>query len=99
MQIVIDIDDDMYKQIMANDHVYVFDDVNILLIENAIYKGTPLPKKHGDLIDKEVLRNNIHYVPIAPIFQDDYVTYRNVIFADILDMIPTIIEEVKADDE
>ena len=61
-------------------------------IRNALLNGTPLSEHHGDLIDVNVLKNNIQYVPIAPIFQDDYVTYRNVIFADILDMLPTIIE-------
>ena len=58
MQIVIKIDDDMYKQIMADDHVYVLDDVNILLIENAIYNGTPLPKNHGRLIDADDVKEN-----------------------------------------
>lgn len=61
-------------------------------IRNALLNGAPLPEHHGDLIDVNVLKNNIHYVPLAPIFQGDYVIYRNVIFADILDMLPTIIE-------
>lgn len=93
MKIVIDIDEHIYEQVMADSEVYVLDnEVDRILIENAIYEGTPLPEKHGDLIDVNVLKNNIHYVPLAPIFQGDYVTYRNVIFADILDMLPTIIE-------
>lgn len=64
----------------------------ITMLREAIKNGTPLPEHHGNLIDVNVLKNNIHYVPLAPIFQGDYVTYRNVIFADILDMLPTIIE-------
>lgn len=51
MQIVIDIDDELYKQIKKDSKVYVLDDVNIILIENAIYHGTPLPKGHGRIMD------------------------------------------------
>lgn len=61
-------------------------------LAECVRRGTILPEHHGDLIDVNVLKNNIHYVPLAPIFLGDYVTYRNVIFADILDMLPTIIE-------
>ena len=50
MQIVIELDDEMYKQISTNIDVYVLDEVNFILIENAIANGTPLPKGHGKLI-------------------------------------------------
>lgn len=49
MQIVIDIDDDMYKSIVNND-AYVLGDADWILLENAIANGTPLPKGHGRLI-------------------------------------------------
>ena len=51
MKIVIDIDEHIYKQIMADSEVYILDnEVDRILIENAIYNGTPLPKGHGRLI-------------------------------------------------
>lgn len=88
MKIVIDIPEKTFKYYvtLANKGEQIGN------LERIILDGKPLPKGHGDLIDVNVLKNNIHYVPLAPIFQDDYVTYRNVIFADILDMLPTIIE-------
>lgn len=50
MKIVIDIDEELYNRIRADSGVYVMDDI---LVENAIYEGTPLPKGHGDLIDRD----------------------------------------------
>lgn len=50
MQIVIEIDDDMYKSVIDND-AYVLGDVDWILLENAIANGTPLPKNHGRLKD------------------------------------------------
>ena len=56
MQIVIDVNEHIYKQIMADSEVYVLDnEVDRILIENAIYAGTPLPKHHGRLIDADAL--------------------------------------------
>ena len=54
MKIVIDINEHIYKQIMADSEVYILDnEVDQILIENAIYNGTPLPKGHGRLIDAD----------------------------------------------
>ena len=54
MEIVIDIDEHIYEQIMADSEVYVLDnEVDRILIENAIYNGTPLPEHHGRLIDEQ----------------------------------------------
>lgn len=44
MQIVIDIDDDVYNDIKSGKN-----------ITNIILNGTILPKNHGDLIDRDVL--------------------------------------------
>lgn len=60
MKLVIDIDDDIYKHIASNERVYMLDEVNIILIENAIYNGTPLPKGHGDLIDRSELKKEVY---------------------------------------
>lgn len=95
MEIVIDIPDGCYEEL--NSGRFPLQDAYRLVA--WIKNGTPLPKGHGRLIDVNVLKNNIHYVPLAPIFQGDYVTYRNVIFADILDMLPTIIEAEGSDPE
>lgn len=91
MKIVIDIDDEQVLFDIKSRGLEAESETDKVII-NALYNAIPLPEHHGDLIDINVLKNNIHYVPLAPIFQDDYITYRNVIFADILDMLPTIIE-------
>ena len=53
MKMVVDIDDDMYKSVANNDVVYVLGDADWILLENAIANGTPLPKGHGNLIQRE----------------------------------------------
>ena len=57
MQIVIDIDDNLYTRLFDNggdDYDYAAD------MATAIRKGTPLPIGHGDLIDrKELIENGI----------------------------------------
>ena len=56
MKIVIDIDEHIYEQVMADSEVYVLDnEVDRILIENAIYNGTPLPEHHGRLGDLDAL--------------------------------------------
>ena len=58
MQIVIEIDDDMYKSV-ANNDAYILEDVDWILLENAIANGTPLPKGHGRLIDADELESRM----------------------------------------
>ena len=58
MQIVIDIDDDMYKSV-ANNDAYILEDVDWILLENAIANGIPLPKGHGRLIDADELESRM----------------------------------------
>ena len=93
MKLVIDISDKDYNNIepFLNGKT-INGGFNLFKVLEIIRNGTPLPEHHGRIIDGNVLKNNIHYVPLAPILQGDYVTYRNVIFADILDMLPAIIE-------
>ena len=52
MQIVIDIDNDIYARFSNNKDV---DAVDMLKVCKAIRKGTPLPKGHGRLIDADAL--------------------------------------------
>lgn len=53
MKLVIKLDDETYKEVMNRTE---FDTLvlGIKLIE-AVQNGTPLPKKHGDLIDRDEL--------------------------------------------
>ena len=42
MKLVIDIDEEMYKQVIASDIIYVLDDTDLIMLENAIAEGKPL---------------------------------------------------------
>lgn len=48
MQIVIDIDENVYTRLFDNSKT---DALDILKVCAVVRKGTPLPKGHGDLID------------------------------------------------
>ena len=52
MKIVIDMPDFIYERLKA--------DVNCRMVNlnSAIANGTPLPKGHGDLIDRDILLQN-----------------------------------------
>ena len=52
MKVVIDIDDNLYTRLFDNGDEYVADMRRACI---AIRKGTPLPKGHGDLIDRNDL--------------------------------------------
>ena len=54
MQIVIDIPDDEYQRTMQHYKQFPRD---LSRYERRIIDGTPLPKGHGALIDREELRN------------------------------------------
>ena len=55
MQIVIDINEHLYKTIKTLG--LVVEDEDAVTVSEAIMNGTPLPKGHGDLFDKtEILR-------------------------------------------
>lgn len=55
MQIVIEISDETYEYI-SNGSETSIDESNVV---TAVRNGTPLPKDHGDLIDRDLLRNKI----------------------------------------
>ena len=58
MQIVIDISEELYKNVIEHTkRGYMGSDVWI-----AVANGTPLPKGHGDLIDRDELSPKIHGV-------------------------------------
>ena len=98
MKIVIDINEHIYEQVMADSEVYVLDnEVDRILIENAIYNGTPLPAKHGRLIDKTELSDHIknRLIQTAMNNMETILPYSKVC-TDIVDnRIDTWIDEVK----
>ena len=92
MKIVIDIDDDIYKSVVNNDDYVLEEDVDWILLENAIANGIPLPKGHGRLIDAD---------DIALIDEQFYVPSDYYVAESAINDAPTIIEadkEVTADD-
>jgi hypothetical protein len=56
MQIVIDIDDNLYTRLFDNG-VDNYDDA--VDMAKSIRKGTPLPKRHGRLIDADELKRTM----------------------------------------
>lgn len=53
MKVVINIPDEMYKWV--NDANKIFTDYGANDFIDLVKKGTPIPKGHGDLIDREEL--------------------------------------------
>ena len=56
MQIVIEIPESTYKEIMYDSQ---FTDWNLNCYERAIKNGTPLPEHHSDLIERDALLDNV----------------------------------------
>lgn len=86
MQIVIDIDENLYTRLFDNGDV---DAVDMLKACVAIRKGTPLPKGHGELKDVDALDDVIMQMNEngAQITRYEYKVIDNVLFE-----MPTIIE-------
>ena len=89
MQIVINIDENVFTRLFDNgteDYTIVNDD--LFAIAKSIRKGVPLPKGHGELIDRDYLRK-------------DFKASKKISFAErmdiscIVDHAPTIIEADK----
>lgn len=77
MELVIKLDDETYKQAINRTE---FDTLSLgLEVIEAVQNGTPLPKGHGDLIDRDALIYNADYY-------EPLISKRDVDFA------PTIIE-------
>ena len=55
MQIVIDLDENIYTRLFDNGEDYTIANDDLFAIAKAIRKGTPLPEHHGDLIDRNEL--------------------------------------------
>lgn len=85
MKLIIDIDKDYYKAIWENGYIYDEDNEDIAKI---IKNGKPLPKRHGDLIDRDELLNSSCLWEFHR--YDDYSKA-----SKIIKNIPTIIESDK----
>lgn len=92
MQIVIEIDDETYQDVVKNGFIY---DEDREAISDAIMNGTPLPKGHGRLVDLSKIDDD-------RIESDNPIIYLTINGADIeaisldyLDDLPTIIPEDK----
>ena len=55
MKLIIDIPDEDYNVIIANADFYKEQQWGLPTVWDAIVSGTPLPKGHGDLIDRDKL--------------------------------------------
>ena len=64
IELVIKIPEEEYKEIASHtdeDYSFVYLNLDQLRrLDNAIRKGTPLPKGHGDLIDRKELKKEVH---------------------------------------
>ena len=89
MQIVIDIDEELYKKIKKNGYIYEEENENVAF---SIIGGVKLPEGHGRLIDADYLR-------------EDFKASKRISFAErmdiscIVDHAPTIIEADRSDKE
>ena len=88
MKIIIDIPEYLYKEVV-NDEEY-----GIERMRKVVINGTPLPKGHGDLID----RNECLKLKMTDLYDKDGVTMYAVPTGNILRMKP-IIEADKEEEE
>ena len=88
MQIVIDIPEEMYQNVLNGTYCGT--------LYEELKKGTPLPKGHGDLIDRNELKSTSYEVLVEDGGQilDGYSAY-NGLTEDDIDSAPTIIEADK----
>lgn len=87
MKIVIKIDENVFTRLFDNgteDYAIVNDD--LFAIAKAIRNGTPLPKGHGDLIDRNELLDESYQIDSM------YCEYDEVVNVDDIKDAPTIIE-------
>jgi hypothetical protein len=100
MQIVIDIDDNLYTRLFDNGAEYLADMRRACV---AIRKGKPLPKEHGRLGDLDTLYEDVTNGIKAGNYEEGYEEYENINdMGDIVDAIkyaPTVIEADKEVDK
>lgn len=82
MQIVIEIDEETYKNVLHQVDDIDSISVDALELEEAIYNGTPLPKGHGDLVDFDRLCEEYWDGNYMEIHKDDLSNIKPIIEAD-----------------
>lgn len=83
MKIIVDIPESIYETIEKDQFITRF---QLAVLQSQIRKGTPLPKGHGDLIDRKVLMENAYTKGFCSWY-------------DEIKMADTIIEADKAESE
>lgn len=78
MKLVIDIPDEDYNVILENANYYIEKHWGLPTVWGAIVSGTPLPKGHGELIDKDVVLDMMNH----GILEEYITTMGGVIHAD-----------------
>lgn len=78
MQIVIDISEEDYNVILANADFYKEQHWGVAEVWDAIVGGIPLPKGHGEFIDKDVILDMMNH----GILEEYITTMGGVIHAD-----------------
>ena len=86
MQIVINIDDDLYKSIIGHRYKIKYQQFcDYEDLKNAIEDGTPLPRGHGRLVDADEIDNNIY-----DLTRSMDLNYGQI--SEVVDTAPTILE-------
>lgn len=96
MQIVIDIDDNLYTRLFDNG-VDNYDDA--VDMAKSIRKGTPLPKGHGKIVDISKIDNDRIESDNPVIYLTINGEYIEAVSLDYLNSLPTIIKADKAESE
>ena len=101
MKIVIDIPKEQYeiiKELAKNQNSFCPEADSA---EKIISRGTPLPKNHGDLIDKEKLKENINgwYAFMKNICKQPCMTLKQEEIIGKIDMMKPIIEAENEEEE
>lgn len=93
MQIVIDIPDNDYEK-LKDGHI------SFSILE-AMQNGTPLPKGHGDLIERSCLHDFRKYLNTCPqgCNEDDETWFTSSEIDNRIEQYPTIIEADKGEEE
>lgn len=75
MQIVIDVPEETYQDILKNGFIY---DEDNEVVTHAIKNGTPLPKGHGRLVDADKLKMELERGIRAGNYEEGYEKYAHI---------------------
>jgi hypothetical protein len=92
MQIVINIDNDLYKSIINHRYKIMYQQkCDYEDLKNAIEDGVPIPKGHGRLGDLDALREEVSSWGMNDYEPSDFI--------DAIDQVDTIIEADRSEEE